>query len=244
MKAVLLVIPLFLIGTSFNAIGQDLSGPLALSVNPWTGSFSGSINGTASTLVMQCSDDLFQGTIDAGGYLYQLKGTVQGNAGSGDLVDEQNGATMPYTAVASNGRVDITIDGQNGPFTMSFGNATVAASSDVNNNGTVALDQGVIGYWTYSESYTSGTYSFASQWNMALNPDGTFEYGKGQVAGGGLGVSGTSGEGEVTRGQWKTENSNIYINEGYGWELYCGYYLEGNSLMLKFNDGSNQVWYR
>jgi len=53
-----------------------------------------------------------------------------------------------------------------------------------------------------------------------------------------------SGGGDVTRGQWRTQNGVIYINEGYGWEAYSGHYVEGNSMLLKFDDGSKQLWER
>ena len=94
-------------------------------------------------------------------------------------------------------------------------------------------------------SYSSGEYGFASQWKMLVNADGTYLYGDGRVVGGGPGIGGdTGGGGDVTRGQWRTQNGVIYTNEGYGWQPYAGYYVEGASLMLKFGDGSKQVWKR
>lgn len=106
-------------------------------------------------------------------------------------------------------------------------------------------DQRLVGNWLRSESYTSGEYSFASQWRLILQADGTYLYGDTKVAGGGPGTSAVSGDGGYTRGQWKTENGVIYINEnGSGWQAYAGYYVEGNSLLLKFGDGSKQVWSR
>jgi hypothetical protein len=77
-----------------------------------------------------------------------------------------------------------------------------------------------------------------------VNADGTYLYGDAKVAGGGPGVSGQSGGGDYTRGQWKTQNQTIYINEGSGWQPYAGYYIEGNSVLMKFADGSKQVWKR
>jgi hypothetical protein len=35
----------------------------------------------------------------------------------------------------------------------------------------------------------------------------------------------------------------LYIEEDYGqWVFYAGYYIEGNTLMFKFNNGSKEIW--
>ena len=56
--------------------------------------------------------------------------------------------------------------------------------------------------------------------------------------------TGSSGGGDMTRGQWKTSNQTIYINEGYGWQPYATYVTDGGSLLMKFGDGSKQLWKR
>ena len=48
----------------------------------------------------------------------------------------------------------------------------------------------------------------------------------------------------MTPGQWRTENKMVYINEGSGWTPFAKYYVEGNSLMFTFGDGSKQIWKR
>ena len=107
-------------------------------------------------------------------------------------------------------------------------------------------DPMLVGSWRYSKSYTSGDFSMVTEKYMEVRPNGTYSYGNGKVAGGGnSGSFGTEG-GDVITGKWRTKNGIIYIDEGgYGnWVPYSGYYVEGNSLMLKFSDGSQEIWKR
>lgn len=108
-------------------------------------------------------------------------------------------------------------------------------------------DPSLVGLWHYSDSYTSGDFSMTTEKYMEVRMDGTYSYGNGRVIGGGDAGSFDSGNdgSDLLTGRWRTENGIIYIDEGYGnWTPYCGYYVEGNTLMLKFNDGSKELWYR
>lgn len=79
-----------------------------------------------------------------------------------------------------------------------------------------------------------------------INTDGIYSYGSGKVAGVGSSSSFNPGNGvDVVNGKWRTENRLLYIEENSGqWKLYSGYYIEGNKLMLKFNNGSREIWDR
>jgi hypothetical protein len=107
-------------------------------------------------------------------------------------------------------------------------------------------DPMLVGSWRYSKSYVSGDFSMVTEKYMEVRPDGAYSYGNGKVAGGGNSGSFGSGGDDVITGKWRTENGIIYIDEGgYGnWVPYSGYYVEGNRLMLKFNDGSKEIWER
>lgn len=121
------------------------------------------------------------------------------------------------------------------------------ANNTQHKNENYQRDPALVGLWRYSESYTSGDFSMVTQRFLEVRPDGTYSYGKGQVAGGGNSGSFDSGRGgDVITGKWRTENGMIYIDEGgYGnWVPYSGYYVEGNSLMLKFNNGAKEIWER
>ena len=84
-----------------------------------------------------------------------------------------------------------------------------------------------------------------SLWTGSYSADGSYTYGDTEIAGGDQGSSFYSGgnSGHET-GQWKTEKGVIFINEGYGWQSYAEYYVEGNSMLFTFSDGSKQLWER
>ncbi|MEJ2615088.1 MAG: hypothetical protein P8Z35_09020 [Ignavibacteriaceae bacterium] len=105
----------------------------------------------------------------------------------------------------------------------------------------------LIGLWRYSKSYTSGGFSMVSEKYMEIRADGTYSYGNGRVVGGGnSGSFDSGGGGDFLTGKWCTENRIIYIDENSSgdWIPYSGYYVEGNSLLLKFNNGSKEIWHR
>jgi hypothetical protein len=199
-----------------------------LSAQQWDGQYQGNIEGTPATLDIQTSGETLNAVIDAQGYRYNLQGTMQGNSANGKLTDPQTQATMDFTAENSQGSVLLTLiavdpySGQQQRFPLTFrrnaqnapiGQApmTGSGSQTENQNGAVEeRDQRLVGLWSYTESYSSGEYSFASQFKLQINPDGTYLYGDGKVAGGGPGVSGSSGSGgDVTQGKWKTEGNII-----------------------------------
>jgi len=231
-----------------------LSGPLMNSVtgSTWNGTYYGDIGGTKSSLTLQQQNTTVQGRIDAGGYIYNLSGILTNEQLDGELVDPQTQGRMACKGSLQQGVIHLTLnDPQTGQsIRMSFSNnpgdatGTGSMNGDVSTSVNTERDPNLIGNWLYSESYTSGSYSFASQWRLIVNADGTYLYGDAKMAGGGPGSSGQSGGGDYTRGQWKTQNKTIYINEGYGWQPYAGYYIEGNSMLMKFEDGSKQVWKR
>lgn len=107
-------------------------------------------------------------------------------------------------------------------------------------------DPALAGFWRYTKSYASGDFSMVTEKYMEVRPEGTYSYGNGKVAGGGNSGSFGSGGGDVITGKWRTENGIIYIDEGGydNWVPYSYYYVEGNSLMLKYNSGSKEIWHR
>src|SRR5690606_11283005 len=229
---------------------QSPGGPL---VESWNGKYSGIVGGVPSILTLKQHDLRVEGTIDAGGYVYNLSGTLANGMFDGELTDPQTRGRMECEGSSRKGTIKLTVRdaGTGQAFQMTFSKNAPAANvagpgrdSGTSNTYPAERDPGLIGSWLYTESYSSGDYSFASQWRLIVNADGTYLDGDAKVAGGGSGVSGTSGGGDYTRGQWKTTNNTIFINEGNGWQPYAGYYLEGNSMLMKFSDGNKQVWKR
>ena len=237
------IIPLDKVGTSAKSgVARSMGGG---SVDKWTGTFNGNINGTASTLSIQQNQTQLKGKIDAGGYIYHLEGKINGTVSQGNVVDSQTQGRMNYQANLNGQTISITFSTDQGQtFQIQFSKGGLQGSNqNTTNSSAGSLDMRLVGMWSYSSSYTSGEYSFASQYRMQINADGTFLYGDGRVIGGGPGISADSGGGgDVSRGQWRIRNKTIEINEGAGWQAYAGYYIEGQSLLLKFADGSKQVW--
>lgn len=223
------------------------------SSSSWSGVFSGNIEGTPSTLQINANGTGLSGNIDAGGYKYVLKGTINEKNASGTINDPQTGGQLQFEASLAGETIDLVIFSQSPGFgnpqrlSLRFTKGETAQSLPGNapaGDG-YQRDQRLVGLWSYTESYTSGEYSFASEWKMQVNADGTYLYGDGRVIGGGPGVSGDSGGGgNVSTGKWRTDGKVIYIDEGQGWQAYAQYYIEGASMMFTFGNGKRQVWQR
>ena len=210
-------------------------GPLINSsnTNSWTGTYYGDVNGTATNLTLNHQGNAIQGKIDAEGYIYNIAGNLENNMLEGVLTDPQTQGKMLCSGSMENGVILLTMSdestGQSFQLTYSkkdpgqnnTTNSKIENASAVNEN--VERDPNLVGNWIYSNSYTSGSFSFASQVRFIVNPDGTYLYGDSKMAGGGAASSVQSEGGDWERGQWKTENKNIYTNVGSGWELYTGY---------------------
>jgi hypothetical protein len=233
-------------------------GPLGKAVSAssgWNGSFTGNISGTASILSIQPAGSGFEGQIDASGYIYLLTGSVQGNIANGKLTDKITGGTMDFAATLQGDILDmkLQVPGQFGQITeipVQFhrgGQPSATTGNAIGNasEGNIQRDRSLIGGWRNTESYTSGDFGMVSEIYMNISADGTYTYGDGQIAGGDYNTSFESGgnSGHST-GQWKTENQHVYINEGYGWQRYARYYVEGNSMLFTFDDGTKQLWER
>lgn len=226
----------------------------SLTGEEWTGAYNGNINGAPATLTLRQKDNQVEGQINAGGYLYNLSGNINGQQSQGQLTDPQTQGIMTYQGQLQGNNLTLYLNANGSQFQIQFARGASApagvSSGGLHNTGQGAavhptqVDQQIVGNWLYTDSYTSGEFSFASQYRLIINPDGTYLYGDGKVAGGGPGVSGSSGGGGMTPGKWKTEGNIIYIDEGYGWQPYARYYVEGASMMFTFGDGKRQVWNR
>ncbi len=108
-------------------------------------------------------------------------------------------------------------------------------------------DPRLVGHWRHTESRMSGDFSMASDTHVVLEVNGTYRYWSGGMAGGGSAGSFSSGSsGNVDTGAWKTANKIVYIKEAGDtqWQPYARYYVDHDSMLLKFNNGSKQLWYR
>lgn len=260
---------LLLLTISLAAFAQQegiTGGPLGAASTPgagWPGTYQGSISGTASVLTVSLSGSQLIGKIDASGYIYNLTGIVDAASCKGQLLDKNTGGSMEFNAQLSGNTLDLVLMvpnqyGQLNEWPLQFvrGEGSQAQSGNVNTGaygseqpqagtGSEQRDPNLVGGWRHTETYTSGEFGTVSEWYMNIYRDGSYTYGDGQIAGGSNDYSFYSGEGSGHEtGKWKTENDLIYINEGYGWQAYARYYIEGNSMLFTFGDGSKQLWER
>jgi len=225
----------------------------------WIGKYDGDIQGTKAVLDVTDENQQLSGMIDASGYRYHLQGSISGSSSNGRLIDVQTQGQLEYQAILQDDSILLTLStwdplsGRSNSFQVNFakaGNSKDGVVGSIQDDSTkhseeqTERDQNIVGAWIYSESYNSGGFGFASQWKMQINPDGSYLYGDARIMGGDGGSSIDSGGGDVTRGQWRTQNGVIHINEGYSWQPYARYHVEGYSMMLTFGDGSRQVWKR
>lgn len=245
---------------------SGFGGPLAQNATPsgFAGNYLGNLNGVQANMNLQQQGNQLSGTINAGGYMYQLQGTVQGNNSQGQILDPQTQGQMSYQAMLNGNTINMTLTTQN-PYSgqpqqlsLQFqkGNSTQQNPNNAYNqsqstagnqgNNYAERDQRLVGIWSRSESYNSGDFGFATQESMQVLADGTYLVGDSRVIGGGPGITGDTGNsnGVSARGQWKTQGNIIYISEGAGWQPFARYYVEGYKMMLTFGDGTKQVWSR
>ena len=222
----------------------------------WNGNFTGNIMGVETILTGVSQGPSWEGVIDASGYRIYLKGSIIDETCSGTMTDPQTQTTVDFRAQSARDAITIFIRDIN-PYTgveedMSFiftktadasptlpSNASGSVSPSISSN---QIDRALIGIWRFTDSYVSGDFSFATDYFMEFNGDGTALYTDGRTAGGGPTSSIDSGAGDVHRVNWKAENQVIYIDEGTGWQHYAKYYQENGSLMFTFGNGKRQVW--
>jgi hypothetical protein len=108
-------------------------------------------------------------------------------------------------------------------------------------------DPALVGLWVRDETMVDPTMTLTTQTIMVLQADGQFEQGEGRVVGGGAGFSFDSGSDQQRDiGQWRSEDGLVYVT-GAGlsqWIPCCRYYVEGGRMLLTFDDGSRQIWYK
>jgi hypothetical protein len=238
-------------GDEPGATGDDAPGE---PMTGFAGNYSGNIQGTATTLRLEEKTGALSGLIDSGGYIYNLSGKVTGSSAEGTITDPQaGGARMSFKARIEGDELTFSMEVPGAPAVdISFRRGGSGPSAEAaSNTGSAAKDNAsrdpsLVGTWSMTTSMSSGDVGFASKEYLRITADGRFQLGSGKAVAGGGGWSMGSGDGvEITaQGQWKTQGSQVHINEGGGWQAFARYYVEGNKLMFTFGDGSRQIWYR
>lgn len=211
------------------------------------GGFSGHIQGTATDLRLETAGNEFKGTANAGGYIYELSGTIQNNRGTGQLRDPQNGASMGFemtlqgdTLILSIAFPDLYTGGVNN-VSLQFQRRKAGGVEGVT-TGPSQLDPVLMGEWMRSQSMSGDGIAVVTQERLRMNPDGSFLMYDSKAAG----PMGTMQGSESLAGQWRTEQGIIYVlvPGQSSWMPYGRYIVQGASLMFTLADGSRELWSR
>lgn len=100
----------------------------------------------------------------------------------------------------------------------------------------------LVGLWKNSEVLGSGEMSFATEYFMELNEDGTMSAWTGQSAGSGMSMD--SDEANASRGEWYTDGDKLYfVDPATRQEDYTLYEVSNSGLLLH-NGGREKKVYR
>ncbi len=199
-------------------------------------------------LHVDCADGVYTGRMEAEGYPYTLRLTPTGpTTATGTFGDPQLGGVLSCTARWEDDTLELHIGEEEAaagvtPLQLVFLRTSVALPAPA----PPAVDESIrdarlIGTWTFSESYVSGSYSFATEWRLTLLADGTLRQ-VGRTVGGGPDVSGDSGEGEVATGRWRTRDGRLDLDAGAGFAPHARYVCDGDRVMFTLPNGDKQVW--
>jgi hypothetical protein len=219
------------------------SGVTSANALPFAGSFHTTYQGSQSILKLEQSGSKLSGTIDGA----ILAGHADANTARGDLKDPQNnqiGGTFELTRRGDELDLKLTLRDAESGQTLTL--PTITYKSGQPPPVSVQLDPQLVGRWRYTSTYVSGDFSAASDTWLILNPDGTFEYGYGRVGAGGSSASIVTDRGDAETGKWRAED-RVLMYQGTGsaaWQPFARYYVEGNNMMLTYDNGKRQVWER
>ena len=215
------------------------------------GTYTGALNGVATTLTIQQQGATLQGHADASGYRYTLSGSVDGPTGRGRLDDPNTGGGVDVELSMQGDQLTLTIFDVYGQRIPAYFQRGAAAQSgpapDAADEANVERDPRLVGLWSHQEVMSGGGISVATQLLLRIDANGRYVSGDARTLGGGANWSGDTGRsGDVSTGTWRTQGGVVYVKDGGvgQWVPYARYTLQGSSLMFTFGDGSTQLWRR
>ncbi|MBB6523077.1 hypothetical protein [Pseudoteredinibacter isoporae] len=229
---------------------------LALS---YSGSFERSGNGAAATLPVQAElerkENQLSGSILVDNYRYVLNSHLQGSSFQGYLTDQAGAQVAVQVHPLSDNTLNLHMYLQGAfaqPQTLLLrpdnnsapsANQTPTQAQQQNHQ---ALDYQLVGRWVYSESYTSGEYSFGSQDWVELRPNGDV-YSASQSFGGGPDSNVISGAQSTPAGRWRIQQAAsgdrlLSLQENGQWYLYGRYYIENGRMLITRPNGEKEFW--
>lgn len=238
-----------------------------------TGVYTGRFNGEPARASLSADSGAITGTLDVSGYVYRVVASQSGDNAHGLLID-QAGAMTPLALEINGSQLGFRVFADDRQTVLlefvltrhergDAAGADVAAGAGETSPGeagsaaqpalqapTMGIDPVLVGRWANSESYSDfstigGNFSAVTETVVTLYGDGTYQYGPSRVIGGGDAGSFDSGVGVGgPGGRWGAAGRILYTLEEGGWAPYARYYVEGNTLMLTFGNGSRVLWHR
>ncbi len=215
----------------------------------WKGSYAGTLHGVPAVLLLDCAEGVYTGRMEAEGYPYAVRLTpIDPTTATGTFSDPQLGGVLSCRAMWQDGALELHIGEQEAttgvtPLHLVFKRSSAELPAPSPSVGEGDRDARLVGTWTYSKSYVSGSYSFATEWRLTLLADGTLRQ-VGRTVGGGPEVSGDSGAGEVATGHWRTRDGCLELDSGMGFAPHARYVCDGDRVMFTLANGDKQVWVR
>ena len=102
-------------------------------------------------------------------------------------------------------------------------------------------DRAIVGRWSHSEAYTSGTFSMATETVLELDASGRYSLSS-QAAGGDAGASFDTGEDEADLGLWSAANGSLVLRGDDGSLIVYRYRLVDGTLVLDDEAGNRRYF--
>ncbi len=247
---------------------------LLLGAQNFSGTYTGTYEGNALSLVLRADGDALSGTLSDGQSIFDISAYGQGNYWVGTATDKntQVQAIIAGELKASQLEVALTIDIEHvitlslqrlhqgatlPPTGQNYGQqqqATTSPSAKLANKGNV--DAQLVGSWVKSLNNSSGYGSDMAYLQtdvlFRINADGAFEYGATRSVGGGSNWSydGSQWSAPQFSGILRSEGNHIYVLQSNGQAVpeaqqkMGTYFIDGNRMATTGNDGKKEYWTR
>jgi hypothetical protein len=223
----------------------------------FSGSYQGLMSNVPMKMVLTQKGASLTGTMSGdNGDHYQISATIKGDVATGSMLYTKDKSSWDFILNLREDGLLWTLTILGIPVNTAATLFEPALATKNRNTASVPqrvtaanLDERVIGSWRKTNAYVSGNFSVVSEKYMQLFADGKFLFGNGRVVGGSnSGSFDSGGNTNTTRGNWKTQNTNLYyMASGTSkWEVY-GHYVfvqEGSTMAIVFENGNKEFWER
>jgi hypothetical protein len=220
------------------------ASPAPATQQPFQGTYHASVQGNTSVLKIEQSGQTVTCRLDDATIVGQLSGeTVRGS-----VKDPESGVVAGNFTLTRKGEenlvLSITLRHPETGETLDVPPITYARGEPPPVN--VTLDRDLVGRWRYTWTAVSDDITAATDTWLILKADGTYEYGYSKGGAGGAGGSIITDRGDASTGKWRCENRILLYQEAgsSAWQGFARYYVEGEKMMLTYDDGSKKIWYR